>query len=203
MDKITAQGIFKSQILARWPDFELSAALYGDWIKLLSKYTPDDVCRASGQYVLNYDSFKRPALNKFKDILNSITKAHSKKTVITDTYPQYFLQVKDDDNCYWQHGSFIFLNTPDTTPDNKIRYVQEALERYEEIYSCQFNIVVCNDRKDVATLLEDRKNKSKQNNQKEKQNAQSKEQLADSIRKIKDSLGSKTIFKDNDTENVN
>ena len=200
MDKITAQGIFKSQILGRWPDFELSQALYDDWINFIAKYTPDDICRAASQYTLNYDTFKRPLLSKFKDVVNALKRTHYIEKAKEERWPQYFLQQDDPKVTRPAYGTLIELGHIIDNPDCALSYAQGYKEGYEERTKTEYKLVVCKDLQQRAILLKDRSEKNRI--KKENQNGQPKESIAESIRQIKDSLGSKRLCQEDGKEDV-
>ena len=200
MDKITAQGIFKSQILARWPDFELSPALYDDWINFIAKYTPDDICRAASQYTLNYDTFKRPILCKFKEIISALKQTNRIERLKEEKWPQYFLQQDDPEVEKPGYGTLIELGHISDNPDCALNYAQGCKEGYEERTKTDYKLVVCKDLQQRAILLKDRsiKNRIK----KENQNGQPKESIAESIRQIKDSLDRTRLCQEDGKEDV-
>lgn len=202
MDKITAQGLFKSQILGRWPDFELSSVLYDDWINLLSKHTPDDVCRAAGQYVLNHDAFKRPSLSKFKEILDAISASnHSSKVIKEEKYPQYYLQQDDKDCKNWAYGTYTAINVPLVNPDIALTYVHSAKERYEQLYGGDWKVVICYNKTQRNNLVKDRATKNRKGTTDGKQ-PENGDKLFFQLRKSKDSFGGKSIQQNNDQEDV-
>jgi hypothetical protein len=172
MDNKTAQGIFQSQILSRWPDFKLTAASLDDWINLLVKYTPDDVCRAISQYVLNYDAFTKPSLPKVKEILHVITAKSGVSKTYVDKWPQFFLQ-QDDPHCTTPgygtlHEIGFICENPDVALALARQYQDKHQERFkawknkdEFYYTADWKLVVCNDLDARNMLLRDRSKKNR------------------------------------------
>lgn len=161
MDRETAQGIFKSQILARWPDFDVTTALFDDWINFITKYTPDDICRAAGQYVLNYDAFKRPSLSKFREIMNLITRKSFIEKAYVEKWPQYFLQQDEPDCISPGYGTLVELGHICDDPACAMAYAQGAKEGYEQRNRVDYKLVICNDLEQRCMLLADRSKKNR------------------------------------------
>jgi hypothetical protein len=204
MDKITAQGIFKSQILARWPDFDLSAALYDDWINFLSKYTPDDICRTASQYVLNYDAFKRPSLSKFRELINLITLKTAVLKSKVEKWPQYFLQ--QDNYKWWKpgYGTLIELGHLHDNPDIALNIAKTWQQQYQEnfkitnkdksyYYTAEWNLVVCKDLEERTVLIKDRSKKNRPDLLTKGNENDSTDTLSKELGKITDSICSKNI----------
>lgn len=162
MDRVTADESFKTEILSRWQDFELSGAMLNDWLNLFTRFEPDEIKRAAAQYMLNYDSYKKPQLSKFKDILNAIAAGNfTKKPSYLDNYPYYFLQCTSDDSADWQYGTFTQIYPVADNPDLAMTIMQQEKKRYERMYGGVFIVVVCNSRSDVSALIIDRASKRK------------------------------------------
>lgn len=160
MDSVQADNLFHSEILSRWPEFDLSGALLQDWLSLFKKHQPEDVKRAAAQYVLNYDSYKKPALNKFKEVLNAIAASRcEKKPSHLPDYPHYFLQSNSGDSTVWAFGTFTQIFPVADNPDFAMKIMQQEKKRYEELYGGIFNIVICNNQAEFGLLVKDRAEK--------------------------------------------
>jgi hypothetical protein len=127
-----------------------------DWIDLLKKFTPDDVARASKQYVLNHSQFKKPDLFKFKEIINNSCQTAGKVVVFNEKWPKYFLQCTDDSSKYWKKGTFTETVPAYFIPDLAMKCCQNALFRQANLYGGQWQIVVCDNRNDWYLLCESR-----------------------------------------------
>jgi hypothetical protein len=162
MDKQQADQVFREQILSRWPDFKLSKALMGDWIDLISKFTAEQVSKAIKQYVLNFDSFRNPALNKFREIINAQNQTtQSGWKPKEETWPQYFLQCDTNDCAYWGYGTFTQINMSTNDPSICIKQMQQAKASYIQLYGGHWNIIVCNDLAERELLVKDRSEKNR------------------------------------------
>ena len=156
MDRTKAEAVFTEEILGRWPDFELSRVIYDDWMNLFTKFEPESIKRAAAQYVLNYDSYKKPALNKFKEILNAICGAMSDKKEKKEIWPKYFLQRESDSEKDYAYGTFTEINVGDISPDEARFESQRTKEYFQSLYGGMFRVIVCNNRDDVVELIKDR-----------------------------------------------
>jgi hypothetical protein len=161
MDKQQAQQVFNDEILSRWPEFQLSPAMMGDWISFLSKFTPEQAQKAIRQYVLNFDVFKKPALNKFREIINAqnVVNDFHKKT--EEQWPQYFLQCDSSDCPYWGYGTFTQINLDSQDQSACIRQMQQIKLSYISLYGGHWNIIVCNDIAERELLVKDRSEKNR------------------------------------------
>lgn len=160
MDTTQADTIFQQEILSRWPDFDVSGALLKDWINLFRRFEAEDVRRAAARYVLNYDSYKKPQLNKFREILNVVAAVKPEIKLNTpDRYPMYFLQKDSHDSNYWSYGAFLQFYPQTDNPDIAMSIMTQVKREFERMYGGVFRIVVCNNRSDVGTLIEDRTRK--------------------------------------------
>ena len=196
MDRETAQGIFKSQILARWPDFDVTTALFDDWINFITKYTPDDICRAAGQYVLNYDAFKRPSLSKFRELINIITISSKVEKAKEEKWPQYFLQQDEPDCISPGYGTLVELGHICDDPACAKSIAEYWLERYETRFKMDYKLVTCNDLEQRCMLLADRSKKNrpdllKGNNNERNNKPTNPKTFTTEFGKIKDSSSSK------------
>jgi hypothetical protein len=162
MDKQQAQQVFNDQILSRWPDFKLSKALMSDWIDFISKFTPQQVEKAVKQYVLNFDSFRNPALNKFREIINAQNQTmQSGWKPKEETWPQYFLQQDATDCPYYGYGTFTQINMNNNDPNICIKQMQQVKASYIQLYGGHWNIIVCNDLAERELLVKDRSQKNR------------------------------------------
>jgi hypothetical protein len=162
MDKAQAQQVFKDEILSRWPDLQLSKAIAGDWIYFISNFTPDQVSKAIKQYVLNFDSFKKPALNKFREIINAQNQTvqsgwHPKEEI----WPQYFLQQDTKDCPYWGYGCFTQIQPQADDPNLQLKAAQQAKLKFTELYGGHWNVIICNDNQERGLLIQDRSEKNR------------------------------------------
>jgi hypothetical protein len=161
MDKQQAQQVFNDEILSRWPEFQLSPAMMSDWISFLSKFTPEQAQKAIRQYVLNFDVFKKPALNKFREIINAqnvVNDFHKKQE---ETWPQYFLQQDATDCPYYGYGTFTQINMNNNDPNICIKQMQQVKASYIQLYGGHWNIVICNDIAERGLLVKDRAKKNR------------------------------------------
>lgn len=204
MNRETAHGVFKSQIIARWPDFKLSPAILDDWINLFTKFNPDDICRAASQYVLNYECMMRPSLAKFKEVLNAVSLINRIEKSKEEKWPQYFLQQDDPKAKLFKYGTFTAINVPTVNPDMARTYIETAKERFQSSYGGDWKAIICNNRQDVIVLIEDRTKKCWQQFLEREQNERQKseESIAENVRKIIDSFSSRKFFKDNDKKDA-
>lgn len=155
MDREKARCVFKEEITGRWPDFALSGVLMNDWLVFLMKFEPEDIALAVKRYVLNYDTFKRPSLFKFREIINVQCRQSERAKVELDTYPQYFLRCQGD--CiYFKAG--IFMQVCPIADDLAVQMsqVQFFRQKQEQLYGGNWNVIICNNREDIGILIKDR-----------------------------------------------
>lgn len=154
MDRITAKSVFDNEIGGRWPDFTLSQVLMDDWINFFCKYSPEKIKRAASQYALNYDSFKRPSLCKFREIINAQNVSTYKDK--TEKFPQYFLQQNATDCMYFKYGTFCQFITGTSNPDLNLNNIQVMKQNYTDLYGGDWHVIVCNNEEERSQLIRDR-----------------------------------------------
>ncbi len=155
MDNITAIATFEQEIKGRWPDFDPSRVLYEDWLRLFKKLTPETVARAARQYVLNHDPYKRPQLNKFRDILDAIGGGHALQKRAVEVWPQYFIQCFEDGQ-YENYGIFVGIVPSSSNPDIAKRQAECSRKNHQALYGGEWRLIICNDEPELRELMNNR-----------------------------------------------
>jgi hypothetical protein len=128
----------------------------------LSKFTPEQVAKAAKQYTLNFDNHKRPALNKFREVINAQNQTvQSGWKPKEEQWPQYFLQCDSTDCAYWGYGTFTQINLDSNDQSACIRQMQKVKASYISLYGGHWNIIICNDGAERAQLVKDRSEKNR------------------------------------------